>query len=133
MTDTSKIDHRSEEIILSLIEEGVFRVDSNGKIWRTCDWCEGKMKKLPHKEWRRAEYLSTNGYLRIRVSLRGIRIRVSAHRVVWRYFNGDIPRGCIIDHIDENRMNNRPTNLEPVTQSENAKRSIERKRRKKVI
>lgn len=33
------------------------------------------------------------------------------HRAVWEYFNGEIPNGFHIHHIDGNRANNRPENL----------------------
>lgn len=109
------------------MDEGIFRIDDSGRIWRHCIKKGNTLKPvLPCP--RRAEYPSTNGYLRLRVSLTGVRIRVSAHRVVWRYFNGDIPEGHIIDHKDEVRTNNHPDNLQAVTQSQNVRLSIARKR-----
>lgn len=127
MTDTSKIDDRAEELILALVDEGIFRIDDEGRIWRHCIKQGNRVKPLLPGPVR-AEYPATNGYLRIRVSLSGVRIRVSAHRVVWRYFNGDIPEGNVIDHKDEVRDNNHPDNLQPVTQSKNVRLSIARKR-----
>lgn len=55
---------------------------------------------------------SRNGYLR----LNNI---ISIHRLVWETFNGEIPDGMVIDHIDGNRSNNALSNLRLVTQSEN--------------
>lgn len=36
------------------------------------------------------------------------------HRYVWRYFNGDIPKGYHIHHIDEDKSNNDISNLQLV-------------------
>lgn len=61
--------------------------------------------------------------------LRGYRItRVAGkvyllHRLIWRYFNGAITQGLVIDHIDGNPKNNRIDNLRMVTPSENARNS----------
>ncbi len=49
------------------------------------------------------------------------------HRVVWTLFNGIIPYGYCIDHIDHNKTNNRIENLRIVTHSENMKNQIKRK------
>lgn len=33
------------------------------------------------------------------------------HRVVWEFYNGKIPTGYDVHHLDENRMNNHISNL----------------------
>lgn len=33
------------------------------------------------------------------------------HRVIWVLLKGDIPKGCVIDHIDNNPLNNSIENL----------------------
>ena len=43
------------------------------------------------------------------------------HIVIWEMFNGKIPKGMVIDHIDHNRVNNRLNNLRLVTQQTNSK------------
>lgn len=45
----------------------------------------------------------------------------SLHRAVWEYYNGKIPDGLAIDHIDRNADNNQIENLRLVTYSENNK------------
>lgn len=40
-------------------------------------------------------------------------------RVVWQIFNGEIPNGMTIDHIDMDRSNNSIENLRMCSQSEN--------------
>lgn len=43
------------------------------------------------------------------------------HRLVWAYHNGVIPENYVIDHIDNNKANNHPSNLRLATQAQNAK------------
>lgn len=42
-----------------------------------------------------------------------------AHRIIWEMFNGKIPEGFVIDHIDGNRANNLLLNLRVCTFQEN--------------
>jgi HNH endonuclease. len=44
--------------------------------------------------------------------------------IVWRAFNGDIPEGMQIDHKNNNRKDNSLENLQPLTPSENMKKSF---------
>lgn len=43
------------------------------------------------------------------------------HRIVWEMFNGEIPKGMQIDHINQNRSDNRIENLRIVTNQQNSK------------
>ena len=43
---------------------------------------------------------------------------VPIHRAVWAYYNGEIPDGYQIHHIDENPANNGISNLQCLTVSE---------------
>lgn len=45
--------------------------------------------------------------------------RVMAHRVLWESVNGPLPADQVINHLDGDKQNNRPSNLEGVSQSGN--------------
>ncbi len=56
-----------------------------------------------------------DGYIRINVDGR----LYYAHRLVWIIFNGAIPDGMQVDHIDCDPSNNKISNLRLATQSQN--------------
>lgn len=59
------------------------------------------------------------GYYQIAVTNNNLPKRCYVHRLVWEAFNGAIPDGYEIDHIDENKANNSLANLRLVTRHEN--------------
>lgn len=60
-----------------------------------------------------------NGYRTLMLQENGVKYTFCEHRCVWVWFNGDIPNGLEVNHIDANRENNKIENLELVTHSEN--------------
>jgi len=56
-----------------------------------------------------------NGYLRVKINNKHILI----HRLIWEAFIGPIPEGMQINHINEDKTDNRLENLELVTPEEN--------------
>lgn len=44
------------------------------------------------------------------------------HRVLYAWFNGEIPDGMVVDHIDGNSLNNDLDNLQLLPQTENIQR-----------
>jgi hypothetical protein len=94
----------------------LFHIDERGYIWRVAIMRKGVV--VPCSQ-RRAEQRAPNGYLRVRFMLNGIRHWASAHRIVYRYFKGEIPPNAIINHDDRMRGNNHPSNLIPASQSQN--------------
>lgn len=54
----------------------------------------------------------------------------TAQRVVWETFNGEIPDGYEVDHIDNsNRADNRLCNLQLLTHSENIRKTYKQGRK----
>jgi len=49
--------------------------------------------------------------------------RYKVHRVIWAMFNGKIPEGFVVDHINQIRDDNRIENLRLATLSQNHKNS----------
>lgn len=60
-----------------------------------------------------------NGYRTLMLQENGVQYTFCEHRCVWVWFNGNIPDGFEINHIDADRKNNKIENLELVTHSEN--------------
>lgn len=65
-----------------------------------------------------------NGYRTIALSKNHISYTFCEHRCVWVWFNGDIPEGFEVNHIDANRSNNHIENLEIVDHSGNMRHAI---------
>ncbi len=59
--------------------------------------------------------LHNSGYKIVRVNGKGYAV----HRLIWIMFNGNIPDGMLIDHIDRNKLNNNIKNLRLATYQEN--------------
>ena len=49
----------------------------------------------------------------------GRRISKTVHRLVYAAFNGEIPNGMVINHLDEDKTNNSLVNLELTTRVDN--------------
>ena len=45
------------------------------------------------------------------------------HRIIWEMFNGSIPKGMVIDHINNNPSDNRIENLQCITATQNTQRA----------
>jgi hypothetical protein len=67
-----------------------------------------------------AGHKSTGGYWEAKITYNGKRINFSVHRLVFFFHNNDIDiEGMEIDHIDNNRSNNKKENLRDGTRSQN--------------
>jgi hypothetical protein len=86
--------------------ESSYRVSSKGRVW----------SKLSDREL--VPYKEKNGY--IRVSIRGS--KTSVHRLVVLAFVGEIPKGMVVDHINNIRNDNDLSNLRIVDYSLNVRR-----------
>lgn len=76
---------------------------------------KGRTKEL-------SQGLSPTGYLRVKMNNKHKLI----HHLVTEAYLGPRPKDLVVNHIDGNRTNNHPENLEYVTQYENVHNSIDR-------
>lgn len=105
----------------------MWEIDDNGCVWRIgrkfCHSVTGEICIVPCDR-KRAEYKMPNGYLSLQTSIGKKRLNISAHRLIWQYFFGDIPEHLEINHKNGLKDDNRPNNLELVTKSKNAKHAL---------
>ena len=64
------------------------------------------------------------GYYHVGLTLDKRTTSVAVHRFVWECFNGHIPRGMHIDHVNGDKQNNSVANLDLVTPKEHSVRTI---------
>jgi len=95
--------------LLELVQSGVFEIDDEGHIWRT-NW--GPRHRAEN---------DMGSYLQIRAMIDGVRYYAMAHRLVWVWLVGPIPSGMEINHRNGKKQDNRLSNLEVVSASENVK------------
>ena len=97
--------------------EGLYEVSNQGVIKNV----KTGRTLVPHPNY--------NGYLVIGLRFGSARSSSKlVHRVVWEAFNGPVPAGLQINHINEDKTDNRLENLELVTPSKNIQHSVNRLR-----
>ena len=103
-----RITDRLNEILISDLQK-IFR-SQDGKIYR--------------RNGKRADLLSAS---RKRLYVNHLGKNIAASRLTWALLHGwvPVPNGkYVIDHIDHNRFNNAPVNLQLITAEENSTRSL---------
>ena len=72
---------------------------------------------------------NNNGYMKLTVYQIGgsNKKSVCVHRLVWETYNGEIPPGQEIDHIDSDKKNNQLDNLQLLNHSSNCKKAVKSK------
>lgn len=92
--------------------EGLYQVSNLGNV-RSLNWRKiGKVKNLYLKKQNR-------GYLHVELTKDGVRKAVTVHRLVATAFLPNPLNLPVINHIDENKENNRVDNLEWCTSNHN--------------
>lgn len=67
--------------------------------------------------------INAQGYLAVKVNF----VPILNHRIIWILLHGEIPGGFVIDHVDHDRLNNKPPNLRLVRQEDNTRNASLRK------
>lgn len=93
-----------DKYLISLDNDTHYKIDTKGN-------------KKPLSVWnnKNGEY----AYKQININNKSVFV----HRVVWESVYGSIPKGMVIDHIDNDRLNNNISNLQLLTRAENTKKS----------
>jgi hypothetical protein len=111
-----------ESQVMEAVRRGVLEVDPAGRVWRlkkrTWDMWQKKAIERPCLRVR-AENRTGLGYLQVRVMIDHVRAHVGAHRIVYAMLVGPIPKGMWINHKNGIKDDNRPSNLELATPTEN--------------
>lgn len=98
---------------LSFLGYRKYRVGNDGSIWsKARNWSDGKWRKLKPG-------MDADGYLHIELWKNGNRRLIKVHRLILTAFVGDFPDKQV-NHKNGNRSDNRLSNLEWTTCSENA-------------
>lgn len=115
---------RAEREVLRAIDEGTLRLTAKGCFFRLSS-------NDSRREWRRCE-INKGSYYQIRVHRDGAAYTAMAHRIVYLYFKGLIPKNKTINHKNGDHYDNQPSNLETLTPKEQSKHSIEVLKRGKL-
>ena len=115
--------HQNERGMIALVRSCELEIDDEGRVWRV------KMRHGLKRggsatitvERRRADK-RIGDYMMVYATLQDGKVHgAMAHRLVWQHFFGNIPDGLTINHKNGIKTDNRPVNLEVVTQGENEK------------
>lgn len=68
--------------------------------------------------------VTKRGYKRVGLTLNKKQKYFYFHRLVYLTYNGEIPDNMTVDHIDGNKSNNNPSNLQLLTNIDNVRKSI---------
>lgn len=80
---------------------------------------------IPYKEPKQLKGSVVNGYNVVSIRNGATKLQCRVHRIVWISQNGIIPEGYCIDHINNDKQDNRISNLQIMTPSENSKKAKE--------
>jgi len=112
-----ELDHTILEDYLYLSNDS-----KTGLKWKVDRYNTGMLLKEMHSD--AGCYSDTTGYYYVRVN----NVLYACHRVVYVLANKtSIPRGMVIDHMDNNRLNNNPVNLQLFTLYQNRRNVSVRK------
>ena len=89
--------------------EGLYQVSNLGRV-RSLKYNKVKLLKTN---------INSDGYYNVKLYKDGVTKSFRVHRLVWETFNGDIPEGMQVNHINEIKTDNKIENLNLLTPREN--------------
>lgn len=114
MVDVSKMT-KDEYIAWNLAEGNIIADAKTGKVYRT----RGP-GGCPYKEPKELQGTDVNGYTVVSIRNGETKLQCRVHRIIWISVNGIIPNGYVIDHINNNKKDNRIDNLQLLTPQQNS-------------
>ena len=120
--------------------EGLYQASNLGRV-KSLERIDARGRRLKEKILKTG--INQYGYYLISLYKNSIQKVYLVHRLVWEAFNGQIPEGLQVNHINEVKADNRLSNLNLMTHKENmnygsrtersAKKQINRKDQSKTI
>ena len=68
--------------------------------------------------------INNKGYVLTKIKQKNLKV----HRIIWEMHNGRIEDGLLVDHINENKADNRIENLQLLTNKQNLQKTYRIKR-----
>ena len=84
---------------------------------RVVDRSDGRLHTVPSKVLK--NWLSPKGHLKVSLCVKGYKFYRFVHRLVYMAWIGKIPDGLVVDHIDEDKLNNHLDNLQLLSNGQN--------------
>lgn len=97
-------------------------VYDNAEVVSKGRWIEQKYRRMYWKEKKLKPTVNNGGYYIISIRKDGKQYSRGLHQIVWEAFNGDIPEGYDVDHIDDDKTNNCLSNLQLLKHEDNLKK-----------
>lgn len=109
---TRKLLAINDSIISSIVSDESYEIREDGTVWRRVITKSG----VKWRQTGKARSLK-NGLTYRHLKYKGANLLV--HRIVYYKFFGTLATDLVVNHKDHNTLNNRPENLELVSQSHN--------------
>jgi hypothetical protein len=107
--------------------EGLYEVSNFGRIFSLPkEWIGSKGCKRKHNGKLLSISYSNKAYARVLLCNKGTNKTREIHQLVAEAFLGHVPCGykLVVDHIDNDKLNNRVNNLQLISQRENSSKNV---------
>ena len=104
--------------------EGMYLISDHGRVLSLSRKIKRKCGDYISKTFELKQSMSTTGYYKVDLKRNGIREIFKVHRLVATYFVANPYEYGQVNHIDGNPLNNHFSNLEWVTQQQNAQHAV---------